>query len=90
MNAPKFLKLALAGSLISVLAACGGGSDDFTSDANAQSGFISAYTSGLETLGSLAGLASSSFRELFDAGYADSGMTRAAVVSHIGEPWPCP
>jgi len=83
MNAPKFLKLALAGSLISLLAACGGGGDDFTSDTDAQSSFISAYNSGLGTLGSVAGLASSSFRDLFDAAYTDSGMTRAAVVAAL-------
>lgn len=83
MNAPKFLKLAVAGSLISLLAACGGGGDDFTSDTDAQSSFISSYSSGLDTLGSLAGLASGTFRNLFDAGYTDSGMTKAAVVAAL-------
>lgn len=83
MNAPKFLKLALAGSLISLLAACGGGDDDVASDADAQSSFISAYTSGLDALGSYAGLVSSSFRDLFDAGYADSGVTKSDVVAAL-------
>lgn len=83
MNVPKFLKLAIAGSLISLLAACGGGDDDVASDADAQSSFISAYTSGLDTLGSYAGLVSSKFRDLFDAGYTDSGMTKADVVAAL-------
>jgi hypothetical protein len=83
MNVPKFLKLAIAGSLISLLAACGSGDDDVASDADAQSSFISAYTSGLDTLGSYAGLVSSKFRDLFDAGYTDSGMTKADVVAAL-------
>jgi len=83
MNAPKFLKLAIAGSLISMLAACGGGDDDVTSDADAQSSFISAYTTGLDALGSYAGLVSGKFRDLFDAGYTDGDVTKTAVVAAL-------
>lgn len=83
MNAPKFLKLAIAGSLISMLAACGGGDDDVTSDADAQASFISAYTAGLDALGSYVGLVSSTFRDLFDAGYTDSGMTKTDIVAAL-------
>ena len=88
MNAPKLFKVALAGSLISILAACGGGDvvvggGDVTTDTAARSDFISSYTAGLDTLGSYGGLFSVAFRNLFDNGFAESGVTKSQVTAAL-------
>lgn len=83
MNVPKLLKVAFVGSLISMLAACGGGDGDVTNDTAARTDFISSYTAGLDTLGSYGGLVSVAFRNLFDSGFAEGGVTNSQVTAAL-------
>jgi hypothetical protein len=91
MNAPKLLKVAVVGSLISILAACGGGDSDVvvggvgdvTNDTAARSGFISSYTAGFDVLNSYGGLVSVAFRDLFDSGFAEGGVTKSQITAAL-------
>lgn len=89
MSAQKFLRITIAGSLIAALAACGGGGDGGSSDSArtpspaAQSSFASAYVTGLDALGSATGILSQGFRDLFDAAFLDSGVSKAQLDANL-------
>jgi hypothetical protein len=72
--------LACALGLSLALYACSGGG---SSDGPSLGTFPSDLANGLAALGTAAGLSSSSFPDLFDSGYLDSGLTKADVVAAL-------
>ena len=87
MTARQTLRLATAGALVSLLAACGGDSGGSASntpgDTTQQSTFITAYTNGLKALNTYTGLVSSSFVDLFSDTFLDAGYTKAQVRDNL-------
>lgn len=87
MNKRPSLRLAAAGALFSMLAACGGGSGGSTAgssgDTAQQNAFITAYTNGLKALNTYTGLVSSSFVDLFSDTFLDAGYTKSLVRDNL-------
>lgn len=71
--------------MLALLSGCGGGDSPGNPNpsAEATNAFSSAYSGGLASLTSFAGLTSTALADVFDAAYLDSGSSKADVVAAL-------
>ena len=95
MQARSSLRLALAGGLLALLAACGDDSSSSSTPAPApastaptaaqQTAFATDYTGGVNALGGFGGLTSTAFVDNFDDAFLDAGYTKAQVRDNLAQ-----
>jgi len=92
MTTRNFYRLAIASGLLSLLAACGGGSEndstpvvDASTDTAQQAAFATSLIGGLKALNTYGGLTSAGFIDLFDKDFLDAGYTKTEVQANLAQ-----